>query len=316
MPGPLDFVLGGLAPLAAAAVAFAIGWYASRRAGIAWSAGVVAGYAVGAFALEARASGVAVAAQRLVRASESLEWLPLIALLGVVPAVAAALAGRRWVEYVLAAPLCVGAPLWLLLGKYRASQQLVEAGFAENAISRGAAAAVLAAIAVATLAIWVLWSAASSASLPKTRSLLAIIATVGAAMASVLTGSLVYGQAFGVLASALGGCAATAWLLGVAAGPEAARGPALLLFGGLLALAAVYSKLPPWQAAALAAAFVLPVGWLPGRRPAVQASVRSVLCVVPLAVVLWQAGATFAANERQEREQQTEEDEMYESYFD
>jgi hypothetical protein len=49
---------------------------------------------------------------------------------------------------------------------------------------------------------------------------------------------------------------------------------------------------------------------------AIQAGVRTVLCCAPLAVVLWQAGTTFAANEREQREQQSEEDEIYESYFD
>jgi hypothetical protein len=315
MFGPLDFLLGGLAPLAAAAIAFAVVWKLSRRAGAAWSAGLVVGYAVGTLALEARDTGLGSAAMRLIRASESHEWLTLMALAATAPAAVAAATRRLRVEVALAAPLCIAAPLGLLWNKYRASEQLRAAGFADDAISPGGAALILAAVAAGLLAAWWLWRQAEGAPLARTRSLLAIIATTGAAATAALTGALVYGQALGVLAAALGGCAAAAWILGETSGPEAARGPTLVIFGGLVAAAACYSALPPWQAAVLGAAMVLPVGWLPGAdrmRPLRQVVLRLALCLLPLTLVVWRAVDDFIANEQQQKQEQ--EDDPYSDY--
>jgi hypothetical protein len=313
---PMDLVLGSLVPLVAAALAFTAAWLATRRAGAAWSAGVVVGYAAGALALTAQGSGFAAAATRLVRPLESQDWLPLIALAAAVPALAAALARRGWVEWLLAAPLCVAVPARLLWSKYRASQQLRDAGFADDAITPTGAALVLAVIAIATLVAWTLWRRYDSESLPKTRSLLAIAAMTGAAAAVALTGSLVLGQACGVLAASLGGCAAIGWSLGAKAGPESARGPALLLAASLLAAAVCYSELKPWQAATLAAALTLPVGWLPfdSRLKLLgQAALRTAICLAPLTLVAWRAAADFAASEQQQQE--ADADDPYNDYL-
>lgn len=302
---PMDLVLGGLAPLVAAAIAFAVAWFATRRAGAAWSAGVVVGYAAGALGLAARGSGLAAAAGRLVRPVESQDWLPLIALAAATPMLAAALAHRRWVELPLAAAICLAAPARLLWGKYRSSQQLRDAGFATDAITPAGAAVVLAAIAAGTVLAWILWRRADGQSLARTRSLLAIVALTGAAAVVALTGSLVLGQACGVLAASLGGCAAAAWPLGVKSGPDAARGPVLALAIGLLTAAACYSELLPWQAAALGAAFVLPVGWLPfgkASKPAAQIALRAAVCLLPIALVGWRAATEFVATEQQQEE--------------
>jgi hypothetical protein len=325
---PMDLVLGGLVPLVAAALAFTVAWFATRRAGAAWSAGVIVGYAAGALGLNARGpdgvdwAAFTSAAARLVRPVESQDWLPLIALAGAVPALAAALTRRGWVEWLLAAPICIAAPARLLWSKYRASQQLRDAGFADDAITPTGATLVLAALAIATLVAWFLWRPADGSSLPdcsqlpKTRSLLAIVAITGAAAVVALTGSLVLGQACGVLAASLGGCAASAWPLGAKAGPESARGPALLLTASLLAAAACYSDLKPWQGATLAAAFVLSVAWLPGisrLRPVAQGSLRSAICLLPLALVTWRAAADFIASEQQQQE--TDANDPYNDYL-
>lgn len=321
MPGILDFLLGGIVPLAASIAASAIAWRLTRRSGVAWSAGVIVGFAAGAFALEVRDTGAAEAARRLVRAIDSHEWLPLIALVGAVPALAAALAGRRWVEWLLAAPLCFASPAWLMWGKYRGSQQLREAGFADDAITPGGALLVLAAIAVSTLAAWVLWQRAASVAirLPRTRAGLAIAATVGASLTTALTGGLAIGQAFGALAAAIGGCAVVALAVGDNAGPEAARGPVLLAFSGLLAAGVAYiPSFLPWHAAALAAALVLPVGWLPGestRGLMLRRLLRGALCLAPLSATMGHAVATFLADEKQAAEDAGERDPLYDMYI-
>jgi hypothetical protein len=320
MPGISDFVLGGIVPLIVAIAASAIGWRLARRAGAAWSAGVVVGFAAGAFALEARDSGAAEAARRLVRAIDAHEWLPLVAAVGAVPALAAALAGRRWVEWPLAAALCVASPLWLLGGKYRASQQLREAGFADDAITPAQAALVVAGIAAATLAAWALWRRAADAAigLPRVRAGLAIATAVGAALAAAMAGGLAVGQAFGALAAAMGGCAVVGLAVGDGAGPEAARGPVLLAFSGLLAASVAYiPSFLPWYAAALAAALVLPVGWLPGearRRLFARRLVRGLLCLAPLSAAAGHAAKSFLASEQHSAEEAGERDPFYDMY--
>lgn len=310
MLGVKDILLGALAPLVAGAAAFALAWRLSRRNGAAWSAGLLAGYLAGAYGLSARNVGLAEAAKRIAYATQADEKLPLVILAAAVPATVAWLAGRRWIEWLLAAPLCVAAPLWLSWAKYRAGQQLREAGFAaDDAITPAGAAGVLAAIAIGLMASWWLWRRMDAATLPKTRAALAIVALVGCAAAAGLTGSLHYAQTFGVLAAALGGCAATALLLGAKSGPESVPGPTLFAVGGLLTLAAAYIDLLPWQAATLGAAFVLPVAGIPGVTrlgPRTQAALRTLLCVIPIAIVLWQANASLAEQERLEQEQAAE----------
>jgi hypothetical protein len=219
-------------------------------------------------------------------------------LLAAAPVAAAALARRRWVEWLLALPLCVAAPAWLLWSKYRASQQLREAGFADDAITPAGAVGVLAAIAVMTLAAWALWRrmADRGSDLHRTRAALAIFVAVAAAMAAALTGALVIGTLFGALAAALGGCTVASWLFGDASGPEAARGPIVVLSAGLLAVAAVYSETLPWHALGLAAAFVIAVGWLPaehGWPPARRRAVRAALCTAIVVAVVGHGAALF-----------------------
>ena len=303
MFGPLDFVLGAVVPLLGGAAALALAWRVTHRAGAAWSAGVVAGFVAGCMALEIRDSGLTTALVRLVRPSEALDRMPLAALLAALPALVAAVVGRRWVEWPLAVVTSLAAFWWLLAGKYRAIQQLREAGFAdEGAITPAGAAAVLVALVVALLAAWRLWRGAAEAPLVKTRSLLAIAAVVGAALAAALTGSLAYGQTFGVLAATLGGCAAAAWMLGVRAGPEAAPGPVLVSHAGLLSLAAAYSSLPWMHAALLGVALVAAAGWLNGLgnvRPAWQIAARAAFSLALVGAVVGVAAAQFAENEQQ-----------------
>src|SRR5215207_14626 len=110
-----DFLLGGLAPMAVAALAFGIGWGASRRPAIAWSAGVIIGYAAGATALEARGTAVSAALEKLIEPRVAHQWLPLVGLAAIVPSIAARfLRNRRSLRWLLPAPICAAAPVWLL----------------------------------------------------------------------------------------------------------------------------------------------------------------------------------------------------------
>jgi hypothetical protein len=307
MFGINDILLGGITPLAIAAAAFGLGWAASRCEGVAWSAGVVLGYAAGATALAAGNVGIGPALQKLISPSVAHEWTPMIALIAVAPSLLAAATGRgRWLRWLLAVSLCVAAPLWLLWGgKYLPSQELRESGFALQAWSVPQAVMVLGGGAAMIFLAWRTWEAVERESAPRSRSLLAVMALIGAAATVGLTGSFVYAQHFGMLAAAVGGCLVASWFLAVKSGPEAAAAPVIVLTGSLLLLAACYSELPPALAIGVAIAVTLAAGWIPWlscRTLRLQLIVRSALCVVPLALVLWQAGMAFLATQRQQQE--------------
>ncbi|MBA3484969.1 MAG: hypothetical protein H0T51_24495 [Pirellulales bacterium] len=307
MLGLNDMLLGGLVPLVAAALAFSIGWAASRRPAVAQSAGVIFGYAAGVTALEARNSGISVALAKLVEPTEAREWAPLIGLVAIVPGLAAALGKRAWIRWLLAATLCGMAPLWLLWGsKYLPSQADRASGFVTTAWGGMEAALMLTTFAALLLVAWRLWESADSTAAPRGRSLLAIIAVTGGAAATGLTGSFVYAQLFGVLAASLGGCFVAGLLLKANAGPEAAAGPTIVLAGCLLLLAACYSELRPWQAAGVWASIIMAAGWLPwlSRLPSKrQLAVRAIACLLPLSIVVCLAGLEFAETQRQQQEE-------------
>jgi hypothetical protein len=307
MLGLNDMLLGGLVPLVVAAIAFGIGWAASRRPAIAQSAGVIVGYAAGVTALEARNSGIGVALEKLIQPSVAHHWTPLLALLPIVPAIAAALLGkRRGLRWILAALICAAAPVWLLWGgKYLPSRELRESGFATSAWGGLEAVAILAAFAALMLFAWYLWEAADSTAAPRGRSLLTIVAVTGGAAAAGLTGSFVYAQLFGVLVASLGGCFIAASILKANTGPEAAAGPTIVLAACLLLLAACYSELRPWQAAGVWASIVVAAARLPRLSRLTrkrQMAVRAIACLLPLIVVVCQAGLKFAETQQQQEE--------------
>ena len=301
-----DFLLGGLTPAAVAAAAFGISWAATRREGVAWNVGVTVGYAAGATALAARNVGAGEALQSIITPSVAPQWLPLMALVAAAPLAIATLSRRRWVQWALAAPVCIATPVWLLRGgKYLPSQEVRESGFATAAWSLPQAAVILGGVAVALLTTWWLWQAIPRATALRTRSLLTVLAMIAAAAAIGLTGSFTYAQLSGVLAAAVGGCAVVAGALKAESGPEAAAGPIILLPGLLLLLAACYSALPLWLAVSLAIVMALAAGWLPGLarlKPRVQLAVRTTACLLPLAIVLWQASVAFIETQRQQQE--------------
>jgi hypothetical protein len=307
MLGLNDMLLGGLVPLVVAAIAFGIGWAASRRPAVAQSAGVIFGYVAGVTALEARNSSIGVALEKLVEPTEAREWAPLIGLVAIAPGLVAALGKREWLRWLLAATLCGAAPPWLLWGgKYLPSQADRDSGFVTTAWGGMEAALMLTTFAALLLVAWYLWKSADSTAAPRGRSLLAIVAVTGGAAATGLTGSFVYAQLFGVLAASLGGCFVAGWLLKANGGPEAAAGPTIMLAGILVLLAVCLSKLQPWQAIGVWASIVVAAGWLPGlsRLPSKrQLAVRAIACLLPISIVVCLAGLKFAETQRQQQEE-------------
>jgi hypothetical protein len=307
MFGLNDILLGGLLPLAVAAMTFAISWAASRRPAVAWSLAVIIGYAAGAVALDARGAGLASALKDLAIPAEAKHWTPLLALLAVIPSMAsAALRNRRWPQLLLAALLCAATPAWLLWGSsYLPRPEVRASGFAKNAWSVTGATIVLSLLSVALLVAWQAWRQAAETGAAKWHSVLAVAALVAAAAIAGLTGSFVYAQLFAVLAATVGGTALAAMLLRAPSGPDAAAGPITVLANCLLLLAACYSALYPSLAVGVYVAILFTAGWLPGLarlRPPAQIAIRTLLVAAPLSVVLWQAAAAFLETQRQQQE--------------
>jgi hypothetical protein len=302
-----DILLGGAAPMAVAVAAFGVGWVATRRAAVAWSGGAALGYAVGVVALAARGAGFAPAVQRLVSPTAAHEWTPLVGLVAIAPSVAWLLPAKwQSARWIAAALVSAAAPLWLLWGgKYLPSQELRASGFATSAWSGLQAVMILGGVAAMLLVAWLIWDLVEREA-TRSRSLLSVFALVGAAATAGLTGSFVYAQLFGILAAALGGCTVAAWTLRTKAGPEAAAGPVIAVAGCLLLLAAGYSELSWLMAIGVGVAIALSAGWIPGLRrlsERQQLATRMLLCLLPLAIVLWQAGVEFAESQRQQQEE-------------
>lgn len=308
MLGPKDLLLGGVVPLLAAAVAFVVAWFVMRRAGVAWSAGVIFGYVSGAVALDAGTVGIAEALKGLIAPHGAHEWAWLLPVAAVIPSIAAALLGERraW-RWLLAVALAAGTPLWLIWGsKYLPSAEARATGFLKEVWSVGDATLVIGVVAIAILAAWRLWESVDGSEQPRTRGFLAAVALSVAAAVAGLSGSFVYAQVIGALAASVGGCFVAAALCRVSAGPEAAAGPILLLAGALLMLAVYLSDLEPIHAAALWTAITFasagwPLGSLAGVRRRI--AVRCVLCLLPLVVTAGHAGYKFAESQRQQQEE-------------
>ena len=308
MLGPKDFLLGGIAPMFLAIAAFSLAWLLTRRPGVAWPTGVLAGYLGGTIAVDAGGVGFAAAVEQMASPHDAHQWTWMIAVVAVIPAIVAAFFGerRQW-RWLLSVPLAAAAPLWLMWGgKYLPSAEIRASGFANDAWSFGEAVLTIGVVAVAMLLTWRLWEANDPADQPRTRGLLAAIVLSCTAAVAGLSGSFVYAQAIGLLAASVGGCFLAALLCRVKAGPEAAAGPIIVLAGSLLLLATHYSKLDLLHAAGLWAAITISSAYLPNRvglNEHARVALRCGLCLIPLALVFGHAAYKFAESQRQQQEE-------------
>ena len=268
-----ELFFAGVIPLAvAAATAFALRRFGSPPP-VVWAAGVGVAYIAGQFALASR-RGLARAIQLLVSPREAVEWLPHSVVLAVGVTILAVYAPRRWRQRVvaLAALLAIGVPARLLAGHL--AQQW-------SALEKASHLALLA----ATLAlIWLLLASARDDELPRLRQVLLMIASLGAAIATTLSGSFTIGRLCGIVAAAVTGTA-----LVTPRGLSGAAGVVTLSLGGLIICGVFYARLNSANATLLllsiAAAGRLPevVSAWPDRPRAV---LRAALCLTPLGIAL------------------------------
>jgi hypothetical protein len=297
----VGILLGGLLPAVVAAVAMLAAWRLSRNATVAWLVGLSLGYLAGHWAIDARGVGFPAAVAKFANPHEARDWLPL-AVLSAAVIEASATWGRTAVGFawVLRGVWCCFLPWRLLSGSVYLPR--TQSSFNTAAWSPLEAIAWLGGASVLLALIWLAIRLMPERTLPRLRSSLSTLVALGATATITLSGSLTTGQLLGVLTATLVGCGMVAAALRLERGPEAAAGPLLAVYGGVLVIARflLSPELPLFYTSMLlvalitAVAWIDPPAWLSKRG---HALVRFVVCLAALALAVIPAARDFVASQ-------------------
>jgi hypothetical protein len=300
-------LLGGALPAVVAAVAMLGAWKLGKHAGVAWLVGVSLGYLTGHWALDAHGVGLAAAVAKSFSPHEARDWLPL-AVISAAALEAIGLLGKKAIvlSWVLRVGWCFWLPWRLLAGSVYLPSAAEDLGFDTGAWSTSETAAWLGGVGGLLVLAWLALRQASTESLPRLRprlqSSLATFVALGATATITLSGSFTIGQLMGVLTATLVGCGIAAAALRLESGPEAAAGPLLASFAGVLVIARflLVPELPLYYAGMLLLALVVAVGWIAPPKllsARFHSLVRIAVCVAVLALVVVPAARDFAASQ-------------------
>lgn len=288
-----DVLLGGVLPGIVAVAALVAVWKLTANAASSWRTAAVASFVVGMWALDSQGVGVASAIAKSVKITEAKDFLPLLAILAVIPD-AVATFGKRgsMAAWMLRVGLCLFVPWRLLWGTRFLPKVAVPANFNTGAWSTGEAITYIGLIAAALVLGWALIRAENT-EWPKLRSALAILTALAASVAIGLSGSISQAQLMGVLVAVLTGCGiAAGFLLG--RGPDAAAGPLVVAFGSVLLLAHFFSSLKLMYAVLLLVGFVVGAGWFFPRKKW-SAAARCAVCVTMIGAATGMAVIDYQA---------------------
>jgi len=288
MLGLADLLWGGLLPAFCAVVAL---WVVCRMTGntaSAWRTAFVLGYVVGHWALDARKVGMEEAILKSFRATEAHDWMPLAVLIAIVPD-AVACVGKLGptAGWVLRFLICVATPWRLLAGSSYLPAATIDLGFDTGAWSTLEATAWLSGSTLFLLAPWLWIRAVKTSESPRTRATLAVLVALVTAGTLAMSGSLLMGQLMGMVAATLAGCAIASSWTRLQRGPEAATGPLVIAFGGILITAFFFAALKLPNAILLMVAMAVAVGWMPrfgALSPWITIVARVAVCLVLLAI--------------------------------
>lgn len=291
---PADVMLGGVLPGLVAAAALAGVWKFTKNAASGWRTAVVVSFLIGMWALDAQGAGVVTAISKSMRVTEARDFLALMVILAVIPDAVAAVGYRgAVVGWVLRLGLCVFVPWRLLWGSRFLPKVAPPPNFDTGAWEPLEAVLWIGGWAGALLATWAVVRAESTES-PHLRSALATLAVFAASATVAMSGSLTYGQVAGVLVATVAGCALVTWLLKVGRGPDAAAGPIVIAFGGVVVLAHFFAELTLLHAVLLLAGLAIGGGWFfPGKKWSVP--VRCLVCLLAIGCAVGTAGMEFIA---------------------
>ncbi len=293
---------GGVLPAVVAAAVLFVVWRLTGKAASAWRTALVAGYLAGHWALSTSNIGIVATLVKSYQPTEAHDWIPLLIALAMVPDAIACL-GKRGpaLAWLLRAALCLFAPWRFFQGSaYLPLVALPDFGFETLEWSTTEAATQIGAIGAMLLFAWFALRVAKEPDGLRTRSALAVVVALGAAITVALSGSLLYGQLLGVLTAALAGTGLASAIVGTQRDPEAAAGPLVLAYGGLLLLANFYAELTTLHTALLLVAMLTAIGWLPRAKklsPRAHAIIRTLLCLAALGTAVSLAAIDFAATQ-------------------
>jgi hypothetical protein len=289
-----DILLGGILPGLVAVGMLAVVWKFTHNAASSWRTAAVVSFLAGLWALDAQGVGVLGAISKSMRITEAKDFLPLMVILAVMPDAIAALNKQgAIVGWVLRAALCVFLPWRLLAGSKYLPKVAPPPNFDTGAWSSFEALLWIGGIAAAILAAWSLVRAESTEQ-PKLRSVLATIAAFAASATIAMSGSITYGQSMGALVATLTGCGLVAWWRKLGRGPDAAAGPIVIAFCGILTLAHFFAELKLLYVAMLIVGFTAGAGcFFPGKHWSGYA--RVAVCLTAIGIAAGMAAADFAA---------------------
>lgn len=283
-----DILLGGILPGILAVAALALVWKLTKNAASSWRTAAVLSFVAGLWALDAQGVGLSTAISKSLRITEARDFLPLMVILAVVPDAVATLGTNGTIAgWILRIALCGFLPWRMLNG----TKYLPKNG--PLLWSTGEMIAWLGGTALAIFATWSLVRAESTEK-PKLRSVLAAIVALCGAITIAMSGSITYAQLMGVLTATLTGCALGAWLLKVGRGPDAAAGPLVISFGGILVLAHFIAEVKLLYVVLLLVGFAIGTGWFfPGKKWSTP--VRCAVCLLAICAAVVMAGLDFAS---------------------
>ena len=289
-----DILLGGILPGLLAMVTLAGTWKLTQNAASSWRTAAVVSFLTGLWALDSQGVGVVAALSKSVRITEAKDFLPLMVILAVFPDAVATLGKQSAiVAWVLRVALCVFLPWRMLAGSVYLPKIAPPPHSDTGAWSTGEAAVWLGGSAAALLATWAVVRAENTEQ-PKLRAALAAIVALAASATIALSGSITTGQMMGVLTATLTGCALMAWLLQLRRGPDAAAGPVVIAFGGILVFAHFIVELKLLDAVLLLVGFAVGAGWFfPGKKWSTP--LRCAICLIAVGVAVVLARMDFVA---------------------
>ncbi len=270
-------------------------WKLTHNAASSWRTAVVASFLVGMWALDAIGVGVLAAIAKALRIQEAKDFLTLLVILGVFPDALASYGKQgRIIAWLLRIGLCLFLPWRLLAGSiYLPKATAVPNPFNTSAWSTAEAIYWLGGIAIVLIGLWAIFIAARDHA-PRLRSALTAMVAFAAAVTLTLSGSITYGQLMGVLTATLAGSTIASAFGKLERGPDAAAGPILMAFAGVLVLAHFFAELKLLYAALLALALGVAGGWFFAEQKW-SVILRSAVCMILLGAVLTLAWIDFAA---------------------
>lgn len=288
-----DILTTGFVPLGVALVVVLIARWCRLRPALVWPLGLACGYIVAHLAYHSQGKGVAVF-ESLWKPQFARDWLPWAVLAVLVVSLIGAVRAWRWpVLPLLAAIVSIALPMRLLWKSI----------YVQSEWSTGQAAIWLGSLALGMWILWMLFHTSRAAADPRLRLALLTIVTLATSVVLAMSGVLVYGLLAGALAAAMVGTAAVPLVRrdpteDVSAGLASGGGVPAVLLGGLILLGYFFAELTATNAILLTVAIAAAVAKLPianDSHPAARLTLRSLACLVPLAIAVTLATQAFLA---------------------